>query len=159
MDDERREPDDLSTVDDMAELAGLLETEQRNGELYVRWSKGPEVDLATSSRSRDELTGVLLPGLSANPLRVEPWWGDRPVELWLARRLYDYRHLGEQRGPAVRPWVLAGRELGRGPDNEPLVVCERPVAWIADGVLREAEKIVAAQGSAEWGPLDRRPNH
>jgi hypothetical protein len=76
--------------------------------------------------------------------------------VWLARRLYDYRHLSEQRGPAVRPWVLAGQEQGRGPDNEPLVVCLRPVAWISDGLLRESERIVAAQGSQEWGPLDRR---
>ncbi|WP_424186773.1 DUF6098 family protein [Actinokineospora sp. G85] len=156
MNGERWVPDDLPSIGDLAEMAKLLQDEQRNGTLYVRWSKGPAVDLSADSRSRDELTGVSLPGLSANPLRVEPWWGDRPIELWLARRLYDYRHLGEQRGPSVRPWVLAGRELGRGPDNEPLVVCERPIAWVADGVLREAEQLVAEQGSADWGPLDRR---
>ena len=34
-----------------------------------------------------------LPGLSASPLAVEPWWGDRPLGLWIARRLYDYSHL------------------------------------------------------------------
>jgi len=158
MNGERRAPDGLPVVDDLAELAGLLENRRPDEELYVRWSKGPEVDLCDGRqpRSRDELTGVRLPGLSANPLRIEPWWGDRPVELWLARRLYDYQHLGEQRGPEVRPWVLAGREQGRGPDNEPLVDCGRPVAWIADEVLREAERMVAAQGTADWGPLDRR---
>jgi hypothetical protein len=101
-------------------------------------------------------TGVVLPGLSANPLHVEPWWGDRSVRLWVARRLYDYRHLRDQRGPGVRPWVLIGRQIGRGPDNEPLVVCRRPVAWISDEALAECERAVQGQASDEWGPLDRR---
>jgi hypothetical protein len=103
-----------------------------------------------------DLAGVPLPGLSANPLRVEPWWGDRSLRLWLARRLYDYRHLRDLRGPGVRPWVLAATECGRGPDNEPLVVDIQPLAWIDDTVLEECEKDVAAQHSDEWGPLDRR---
>jgi hypothetical protein len=99
---------------------------------------------------------VPLPGLSANPLAVEPWWGDRSLRLWVARRLYDYRHLRYLRGPDVRPWVLVGSQCGRGPDNEPLVRVRRPVAWIADAALVEAEHLVEAQNSAEWGPLDRR---
>jgi hypothetical protein len=126
----------------------------------VRWSRGPDVDLmhdgAGPASSRDSLTGVPLPGLSANPLAVEQWWGDRPVRLWVARRLYDYRHLREIRGEGVRPWVLVGEPCGRGPDNEPLVRCRRPVAWISDLALHEAQQAVEAQGSEEWGPLDRR---
>jgi hypothetical protein len=160
-----REPEfgALPTVDDLDGLVELVELIQRagsDGELYVRWSKGPETDLANYSdakpASRDGLTGVPLPGLSANSLRVEPWWGDRSLRLWLARRLYDYRHLRDLRGPGVQPWVLLGEERGRGPDNEPLVRCLRPVAWINDTMLAECERVVAAQHSAEWGPLDRR---
>jgi hypothetical protein len=160
-----REPElgALPTVGDLDELVELVELIQRSGadgELYVRWSKGPLTDLATGSdampASRDGLTGVPLPGLSANSLRVEPWWGDRSLRLWLARRLYDYRHLRDLRGPGVRAWVLLGEERGRGPDNEPLVRCLRPVAWIDDAALAECERVVAAQHSAEWGPLDRR---
>jgi hypothetical protein len=139
----------------LTDLSGLVDlVSDTDGELYVRWSRGPRVDAGTSSQ--DGLTGVPLPGLSANSLRVEPWWGDRSLRLWLARRLYDYRHLRELRGPGVRPWVLAGTECGRGPDNEPLVTDVRPLAWIDDSVLVECEKEVAAQQSAEWGPLDRR---
>ena len=67
-----------------------------------------------------------------------------------------YRHLAKLRGPGVRPWVLAGDLCGRGPDNEPLVRCRRPVAWISERALREALAEVEAQGSREWGPLDRR---
>jgi hypothetical protein len=51
--------------------------------------------------------------------------------------------------------VLEGEELGRGPDNEPLVRCRRPLAWIDDSVLTEAERVVASH-SHGWGPL-RRP--
>src|SRR5437764_14043735 len=146
----------MDTIGDLDELAALLERAGPDQELYLRWSEGPEVDLGGSQpgqSSRDALTGVTLPGLSANPLRVEPWWGNRSVRLWVARRLYDYRHLRDLRGPGVRPWVLLGTECGRGPDNEPLVMCHRPIAWVSDNALRECEKAIQEQGSDAWGPL------
>lgn len=71
--------------------------------------------------------------------------GDRSLELWLARRLYGYRHLRELHGLGVRTWILVGEELGREPDNEPLVRCLRPVAWIGETALRECEQIIAEQ--------------
>jgi hypothetical protein len=140
--------DALPTITNLADLVDLL-----GEDVYVRWSKGPAADAA--STSKDSLTGVELPGLSASPLRVEPWWGERSRELWVARRLYDYRHLRDLRGPDVRAWVLEGDEVGRGPDNEPLVNCRTPLAWIDDGALRECEELVHAQHADEWGPLDR----
>jgi hypothetical protein len=145
----------MPTIRDLPQLVTLV---QGHGEdLFVRWSKGPDDDLAGGSQcSRDELTKVKLPGLSANPLAVEPWWGDRPLALWVARRLYDYSHLRRQRGPGVRAWILQGEITGRGPDNEPLVICRRPIAWVADSVLEDAVTLVDTQGTAEWGPLDRR---
>ena len=152
----------MPTLDDLDAVARLVDESPGPDELYVRWSRGPAVDLV-SQDSRDSLTGVPLPGLSANPLGVEPWWGDRPLRLWVARRLYDYQHLRDLRGPDVRPWVLVGEQCGRGPDNEPLVRCRRPVAWVSDQALRESRDVVEAQGSREWGPLDRRtpglPSH
>ena len=140
--------DELPTITSLAELVGHL-----GDDVYVRWSKGPSADAA--STSRDSLTGVDLPGLSASPLAIEPWWGERSRELWVARRLYDYRHLRDLRGSDVRAWVLKGSEVGRGPDNEPLVRCDEALAWVADSALRECEDLVAAQQSDEWGPLDR----
>jgi hypothetical protein len=86
---------------------------------------------------------------------VEPWWGDRSPRHWTARRLHDYSHLKHDKGPGVRPWVLQGREVGRGPDNEPLVRCDRPVAWVAEEIMTEAERVVTEQNQ-DWGPL-RRP--
>jgi hypothetical protein len=120
--------------------------------LYIRWSLGPIAD--AQLKSRDALTGVELPGLCVNPLQVEEWWGDRSVRLWVARRLHDYRHLQETRREGVGPWVLEGREVGRGPDNEPIVTDVRPVCWVADEVVADAiAEIDHLNG--DWGPLDR----
>ncbi|GGT73124.1 MULTISPECIES: DUF6098 family protein [Streptomyces] len=149
-------PDDLRTLQDMPvigsldELAGLLAA---RGGLYLRWSRGPGFDLAEHT-SRDGLTGIELPGLSANPLDAEPWWEDRSLRVWAARRLHDYSHLPRIRGPGVRPWLLRGTEAGRGPDNEPLVRDVAPLGWVADAVIKEAESVVAGQ-NGEWGPMSR----
>lgn len=140
----------MPTVETLDELTDVA---RRHTRLFVRWSQGPDAD--GGQTSSDDLTGTPLPGLSANPLAVEPWWGDRPLRLWIARRLYDYSHLEHEKGPGVRPWLLDGRERGRGPDNEPLVSCERPVAWIAERVISEAAHVVERQNDS-WGPL-RRP--
>jgi hypothetical protein len=140
---------DLPTLQTLDELTVLVE---RHASLYIRWSRGPEADAA--GVSKDALTGVRLPGLSANPLAVEDWWAPRPLRVWVARRLYDYSHLKHEKGPGVRPWVLEGDERGRGPDNEPLVTCRRPVAWVAQEVMDEAERLVTEQ-RGDWGPLQR----
>ena len=141
---------DMRTVETLDQLTELVR--QYSG-LFVRWSRGPAADAA--GPSSDDLTGESLPGLSANPLAVEPWWDDRPLRLRVARRLFDYSHLRHDKEPGVRPWILQGRELGRGPDNEPLVGCDRPVAWIAEQVIKEAVQAVEEQ-NLQWGPLRRR---
>lgn len=137
----------VGTLDELTELA------LRHPRLFIRWSRGPDADAAGTSS--DELTGVPLPGLSASPLAVEPWWGDRPLRLWIARRLHDYSHLKHEKRPRVRPWLLEGPERGRGPDNEPLIGCDRPIAWISGRVIDEAARAVDEQND-QWGPL-RRP--
>ncbi|MDN5381952.1 DUF6098 family protein [Streptomyces sp. LB8] len=142
--------DELRVVHALAELAALVE---RHRGLYVRWSRGPATDLGAAS-STDELTGVAMPGLSANPLDVEEWWQNRSLHLWVARRLYDYAHLPREKGPDVRPWVLKGHERGRGPDNEPLVADAEPLCWIGPEVIEEARTEVERQ-EARWGPLRR----
>ncbi|MFJ4537002.1 DUF6098 family protein [Streptomyces tibetensis] len=142
--------DDLRVVRSLDELAELVE---RHRGLYVRWSRGPETDLREVS-STDDLTGVPLPGLSASPLGVEQWWEGRPVRVWVARRLHDYAHLPHDKGPGVHPWVLAGKETARGPDNEPLVTDVRPMCRLDQQVIEEAKAEVARQGNP-WGSLRR----
>ena len=141
----------MREVGSLDELAALVEACPA---LYLRWSRGPEAD--ADRTSRDDLSGALLPGLCANPLAVEDWWGDRSLRLWVARRVHDYHHLRDERGPGVRAWVLEGQEIGRGPDNEPLVDCTRPLAWVADDVVTEATRVVETEAADEdWGPLSR----
>ncbi|MEW2610064.1 DUF6098 family protein [Streptomyces sp. NPDC047880] len=140
----------LRVVRTLDELVGLVE---RHRGLYVRWSRGPETDLREVS-STDDLTGVSLPGLPASPLGVEDWWEDRPVRVWVARRLHDYAHLTHDKGPGVRPWVLTGTEAARGPDNEPLVTDVRPLCRLDQRVIDEARAEVARQANP-WGPLRR----
>jgi hypothetical protein len=150
-------PDDrpAGTVSSLADLVDLVENWPGEPALYVRWTQDVERDVRTGM-SRDELTGIELPGLSANGLAVEAWWGDRPLRAWLARPLFDYRHLLEQRGPGTRPWVVAGTETGRGPDNEPLIHPHSVVARVEMGVLGEVEAEVAGLGD-DWGTLSRSP--
>ncbi|MFI6849500.1 DUF6098 family protein [Kitasatospora sp. NBC_00085] len=141
---------DITTLDALANLLRAHPGEQ----LYVRWSRGPGTDLADESGSLDDLTGVPLPGLSVTPLTVEDWWQDRPLRLWVARRLYDYCHLRRDKAPGVRPWILTGSEAGRGLDNEPLLTDVRPLARVGEGVIAEAEYEITHQPGA-WGPLRR----
>lgn len=143
-----KDPADLPTLHSLDEVVDLV---GGRGDLFVRWSKGPNAD--AEGTSRDDLTGVPLPGLCANPLAVEEWWGDRPMRTWVARRLFDYRHLRDRKGGGIRPWILTGKELGRGPDNEPIVAYGEAVALIDDAEA-EAEAEVAAK-KEDWGPLDR----
>jgi hypothetical protein len=143
----------VQTVGSLDELVRLLDDWGGDRPLFVRWTRNLDRDLADEV-SRDELTGIELPGLSANGLTVEPWWGDRPAGAWLARRLYDYRHLPYRRGEGTRPFVLAGRECARGPDNEPLIRDCHAVAEIGEQVIAEASALVAEQ-PGDWGPLNR----
>ena len=135
-----RTPARLAEVNTLREVAALVA--QRPG-MYVRWSKGPEDD--ADERSRDHASGLDLPGLAANPLDPPRWW-TLPVEAWVARQVTTYDHLGADQDLVA--WVLTGRTVDRGPDNEPLLVDVRPVARLAGRVLEEA---------AEARPRSARP--
>ncbi|MFF0557995.1 DUF6098 family protein [Streptomyces sp. NPDC004266] len=80
--------------------------------------------------------------------------GRAPLHTWAARRLYDHSPLPRVKDPRLRPWLLRGREAGRGPDSEPLVTEGEPLGWISDRVIEEAASEVERQPNG-WGPLDR----
>jgi hypothetical protein len=142
---------DDGSLPEVGSLADLAELVGDRTDVYVRWSRGPDAD--DHRRSRDSLTGVQLPGLSANALAVEPWWGGRSRTVWMARRLYDYLHLANDR-PRRRAWVLEGRECGRGPDNEPLVDEVTAVAVLSDEVAEEARRVIEELAD-DGGSLER----
>jgi len=124
--------DPFGSVGSLEELAALV---SRRAPLYVRFSAGPDAD--ATETSVDHESGCELPGLSVNPLVPEPWF-DRPAVHWVARQLVQYAHLDE---PDRFAWVLAGDEVGRGPDCEPLVAGVEPVARVPEEVVREAHRL------------------
>jgi len=127
------------TVHRLTEIAELIET---GTPLYVRYSPGPEADAAHPST--DHESGLLMPGVSANSLEPPRWW-TRPVTDWLARRICQYlREVHE----GARPWLLTGREIDFGPDNEPLLTDIHPIAWIAPELLDEAREHYRARFNA-----------
>jgi len=113
--------------------------ERALGPLFVRHSEGPKHD--AREQSIDGESGLTMPGLSANPLTPESWW-TRPIEQWVARQLVQYRQL-QRVGGRKFAWVLTGREVGRGPDNEPLLADVAPLAILGSDVLDESEEIYA----------------
>jgi hypothetical protein len=64
--DDRPESPNAHQLDELEDLDELTTLVESTGDLYVRWSRGPEADRCATSV--DQLTGVELPGLSANLL-------------------------------------------------------------------------------------------
>ena len=123
----------MRVIDDFEELVDLV---KRSDQLFIRYSEGPEADERGSSR--DYEADVDLPGWSVTTLTPEPWW-PRPVADWVARRVCKYAELADAE-PDRRPWVLAGRVVGNGPDHEPLVVDMEPIGWLSPDLLAEAKR-------------------
>jgi hypothetical protein len=120
--------DTLVRLDDLVELLGM------DIPLYLRYSPGPEADALHPST--DHESGLPMPGHSAVPLRPPGWW-TRPTADWVARRVCQYlREIHE----GARPWVLTGEVADIGPDNEPLLVAVRPVAWLSADLVAEAHR-------------------
>jgi hypothetical protein len=131
----------------LQDLADLVRA--RRG-LFVRWSKGPDAD--RNEVSCDHASGLELPGLAVNPLDPPGWW-TRPIDEWVARQVTAYDHLGADQ-PDHCAWVLTGREVDRGPDNEPLVIAVEPIARLAPEVLQQATRRAPASSrsvdSTSW---------
>ncbi|WP_017587456.1 DUF6098 family protein [Nocardiopsis ganjiahuensis] len=137
----------IPTVTGLAELADLVTGGDR---LYLRYSEGPEKD--SESVSKDYESGLELPGLSVSVLTPEAWW-TRPLEDWLARQVRKYAPLAEE-DTSRFGWVLRGRTVAHGPDHEPLLVGVRPVAYLADSVMEEAQVRYQSRFAKGRGPTD-----
>jgi hypothetical protein len=116
-------------------LREVVDVVTQVGEVFARYSAGPEAD--TACRSMDYESGVELPGLSVAVLTPEPWW-TRPREDWVARRLCKYDELLD--GDRF-PWLLTGDKVGWGPDHEPLVRMRQPLARVGRWALDEARHL------------------
>ena len=120
----------------IGQLGELAELACDGRQVYLRYSRGPEAD--AHQASRDYESGLELPGLSVIPLAPPAWWS-RPVPDWLARQVCKYVQLAD--GERDRhAWVLTGREVGLGPDQEPLLADPRPLAVLSDALLEQARR-------------------
>jgi len=121
----------METIDDLEELDDIV---GRAARVYLRYSFGPERDLAHPSR--DYEAEVDLPGLPCTLLTPEPWWPREPVD-WIARRVCKYLHLAAG-DPRRRPWITLGEVAGYGPDHEPLLGDIEPIGWLGDRLVEQA---------------------
>lgn len=62
----------MFTVHTLAELAELVRT---GAAPYLRYSPGPESD--AEHPSTDHESGIVMPGVSVNPLEAPRWWARR----------------------------------------------------------------------------------
>lgn len=127
------DPDDMQVIASLDQLAALVAGDPL---IYLRCSPGPAAD-AADGPTRDVEGNVTLPGWSVLPVAPEPWWR-RPVEDWVARRVHRYATRDAPDGCFL--WLLKGTMVGRGPDQEPLVIDIQPHARLSPRVLREAEQ-------------------
>jgi len=121
----------MPTVNSLDELAELVADRPP---VYLRYCAGPEAD--DGHVSRDYESGLALPGLPTVGLEPPEWW-TRPLWDWLARQTCKYAHLSERDSDRYA-WLLNGREVGRGPDYEPLIADPRPLAVLGEGAIRQA---------------------
>lgn len=117
-------------------LKALVALFDGSGEVYLRYSKGPEHDAGAES-SRDYEADVEMPGLSVCAVMPEAWW-PRPAEEWVARRIRQYADLADDER---FPWLLTGVQVGSGPDHEPLLTDIRPIAVLDRRVVDEAAQL------------------
>lgn len=139
---------DSPELDSLAAVVRLVSEHPTAG---VRYGADPRTERGRGSL--DTESGLELPGLSVNPLGAEAWWS-RPLEHWIARQLCQYRHLAEESDDDRRAWVLAGDEVGRGPDCEPLLDHVEVLAVIDLAALDEAEALYREVFDAGRGPTD-----
>ncbi len=139
---------DLASFDSLIEVVQVVEDHVER--VCIRYSEGPDAD--HDRVSRDFEAGLDLPGLSVSILTPESWW-PRPAADWVARRLCKYLDLA--RDPGRRPWLLTGRQVGAGPDHEPLVIEAVPLGWVADNAVHEARRhyAVAFNGNGLEGKV------
>lgn len=133
---DRPEGADVEPVTHLRELRSLEELDPYVADdVFLRFSRGPDSD--RDRMSRDYESGLELPGLSVTPLAPEAWW-DRPTEDWLARQICKYVHLRTESDDDRYGWLLRGRVVSRGPDNEPLVDEVEPLARLSEELLARA---------------------
>lgn len=129
----------MRTINQLAEVIELvLQLEAAGQPLYVRYTRSLAADRRGGWQSTNHQTGRAEGGLSVNNLVWDACLyvnqpENKPRDI--ATALTEYIYLGG------RPYLLTGREIGRGADNEPLLTDVSPVAWVGPAALAEALQV------------------
>jgi len=132
----------MKTINDFSELIKLAE--QNN--VYVRWSRGPEMDKA-QGKSKDKISGQFHNGLSCQKVHA-----DRP-EL-AAQMVVEYQFL-RRKDSKIYGWVFTGAENGTDSDNAPTVNADsiKPIARIGEKLIERLD----AYKTAWWAHRNYKP--
>lgn len=95
---------------------------------YVRWSRGPEFDLAPGAASKDYVSGEMHPGLSA--MELEKGMSDGQ----LFRYLRDYSFL-RMKDKEIRPHIYSGERVGFDSDSAPSITPRAYIGTLSDDVV------------------------
>jgi hypothetical protein len=106
-------------------IKSLDQIRNADGKIYVRWSKSIALD---NKRGYSLRAGTgREAGLSACEIGKD-WDNDR-----ILRQMAEYSFTGGS------CWIITGREVGRGGDNEPLLVDVQCIGKVSDSLRRDAE--------------------
>ena len=126
---------DMATITTVAAVAAAAEAAQsRGGTLYLRWSAGPTIDALSCFISRNMQTRTPERGLSAMEVTAAHLADECTFYgLWHRSQML-YEQVRSEHGPHPRrAWLLQGVEIGRCPDDEPLLDPAQivPIAWLS----------------------------
>lgn len=113
---------EITSLDELKELADKYD------DLYIRYSSDIEGD-KVRQRSTNHVTGNQESGLSANGISGR----DR---LWIAINAVEYHRLCS--GPG---WIIRGRDIGRGSDNEPLLHDIEVIGVLGDSCMEKCHQL------------------
>jgi len=100
----------IKTVDALRKVIATA-----NGDLYIRWSRGPKLD-RKQGVSRDYVSGYSHAGLSAVPVDAD-WATD---DKWLARRVMEYVFL-RLKDSAIGCHIYRAERVGTDSDGYALI--------------------------------------
>jgi hypothetical protein len=109
---------DITSIDQLADIISDR-LENRQG-VFIRYASDIAGDIKRGT-SKNYANGETLPGISVNNLWDESRIRGLKDRGYIAQQVADYSFLMQQGVKGTRPWVLSGRIVGRGSDNEPLV--------------------------------------
>lgn len=143
----------MRTIKTFAQLMTLVS--ETTGTLYVRYSRGPQVDARSNYTSRNHAAGRAEAGLSVERLTPPSDWPGSAEE-YVIMQVASYCYLLGQGDRGTRGWIMTATEVARGSDNEALVTDVTPVAWLDTDLVNALSQYHVAAEDA-WQTWRRLP--